>query len=339
MADNFRRIAIVTDAYYPHVSGVARTIEATCRELTRTGHTVKIIAPRDFPFKIPAPLYPEIDLTLFPDGRLWKMLDEFNPSSLHIAVEGPLGLSARAYAKKRGIHFTTAYHTRFPEYLKTLAGIPESWTYGYARWFHGGGDRVMVTAENIKKELEDHGFKNCALWSRGVDFELFKPENPMELKGEKPIFMYMGRVSHEKNIETFLSLDVGGTKYVVGDGPAKKMLEKKYPDTIFTGYKFGEELARHIAAADVFVFPSLTDTFGLVMLEANACGTPVAALPSQASRAVVREGKSGCVREDLKEAIVCALKLDRKGVREVALQFGWDKPTKMFIDNLVPTRT
>jgi glycosyltransferase involved in cell wall biosynthesis len=266
------------------------------------------------------------------------MLDEFKPDSLHLSVEGPLGMAGRNYALKRGLHYTTAYHTRFPEYLKVYLGIPLPWTYRFARWFHNCGNAVMVASETLKKELEEHGIKNCVIWPRGVDFELFKPGNPVELEGAKPIFMYMGRVAPEKGIDTFLALDLPGTKYVVGDGPAKATLEKKFPSVTFTGYKFGEELAHHLAAADVFVFPSLTDTLGLVMLEANACGVPVATIPSQASHTVIKEGENGCVRDDLKEACLCALKLSREKVRAYALTFGWDKPSAMFLNNLVPAK-
>ena len=332
------RIAIVSDAYFPHISGVATTIKATADELSRRGHEVRIISPADFPYKVAAPTYKEIKLAIRPYKRLARMLDEFQPDALHISVEGPLGIAARRYAKKKSLHFTTAYHTRFPEYAKVHMGIPMSLTYAFARWFHNGSNGTMVAAESLRKELDELGFKNLVMWPRGVDAELFNPGNPLTLEGEKPLFMYMGRVAPEKNIEAFLKLDLPGTKYVVGDGPARKALEKKYPDAVFTGYKFGEELARHLAAADVFVFPSLTDTLGLVMLEANACGVPVATLPSQASSAVIREGENGVVREDLREACLEALKLSRTKCREVALECGWKKPADMFLDNLVTAK-
>lgn len=329
------KIAIVTDAYYPHISGVARSIESTANELERRGHKVLIVAPRDFAHKVRAPKNPEIELVLFPDRKLAKLLDEFDPDSIHVSVEGPLGMAAKRYAKKRGRHFTTAYHTRFPEYVRIQFGIPEWLTYAVLRNFHKDASRVMVVSERLKNELESHGIKNCSIWTRGVDTHLFTPEDPLPLPGEKPIFMYMGRVAYEKNLEAFLSLDLPGTKYVVGDGPAKEALEKKYKDTVFTGYKFGKELAQHLAAADVFVFPSLTDTLGLVMLEANACGTPVATLPSQASDAAIVEGVNGVVREDLKEACLAALKLSREKCREHALTVGWEGPTDLFLGNLV----
>ncbi len=332
------KIAIVSDAYFPHISGVATTIKATAEELTKMGHNVKVISPIDFKYKMSAPSYPEVKLALMPYGRLKKMLDEFKPDALHISVEGPLGMAARSYAKKHGIHFTTAYHTRFPEYLRIQMGVPESLTYHVVRWFHNSANGVMVAAESLRKELDEHGIKNLLIWPRGVDAELFHPDAKIDLPGKRPIFMYMGRVAHEKNIEAFLSLDLDGTKYVVGDGPARKSLEKKYPDAIFTGYKFGKELAGHLAAADVFVFPSLTDTLGLVMLEANACGTPIATFPSQASDAVVKRGENGIVSTDLKEACMEALKLSRARCREIALDMGWQKPAQMFLDNLVVSK-
>lgn len=329
------KIAIVSDAYFPHISGVATTIKATSEELQKMGHTVKIISPADFSFKMAAPSYPEVKLVLFPYAKLKKMLDAFAPDALHISVEGPLGMAARRYAKKHGLHFTTAYHTRFPEYLRIQMGVPEWLTYHVVRWFHNSAHGVMVAAESLRKELDEHGIKNLVIWPRGVDAALFTPEARLELPGERPLFMYMGRVAHEKNIEAFLSLDLPGTKYVVGDGPARAALEKKYPDAVFTGYKFGKELAGHLAAADVFVFPSRTDTLGLVMLEANACGTPIATFPSQASHTVVKDGENGIVSEDLKDACMRALTLSRARCREIALGMGWQKPAQMFVDNLV----
>lgn len=328
------RIAIVSDAYYPHVSGVARSIEATAAELGKRGHEVLIIAPRDYRMKVPMLGYPEIKLVVAPYRKLVRLLDAFQPDALHISVEGPLGMAARKYAKKRKLHFTTAYHTRFPEYAQIYAKIPLSWTYGFARWFHNGASSVMVAAESLRSDLDKWGIKNMVIWPRGVDTELFAPEKARVLEGEKPIFMYMGRVAPEKNIDAFLKLDLPGTKYIVGDGPDRKRLEKKYPDAVFTGYKFGDELASYVAAADVFVFPSLTDTLGLVMLEANACGVPVATFPSQASEAVIQEGENGVVREDLKEACMEALKLSREKCREIACKNGWSVPADMFLANL-----
>jgi len=328
------KIAIVTDAWFPHVSGVATTIRETKEELEKMGHTVLVIGPSDFRFRVPLPGYAEIKLALFADRALAKKLNAFKPDAIHISVEGPLGLAARAYCLKRGKRFSTTYHTRFPEYVHVRTGIPTSWVYHYVRWFHGKAVHTMVASETLKKELEEHGLKNLALWHRGVDSETFNPDDPIPLEGGRPIFMYMGRVAVEKNLDAFLSLDLPGTKYIVGDGPSRKKLEARYPRAIFTGYKFGRELARHVAAADVFVFPSLTDTLGIVMLEANACGVPVAALPSQASNTVIQNGINGVVSDDLKEACLRALKLPRERAREFALTMGWKEPTELFLKNL-----
>ena len=332
------KIAIVTDAWFPHVSGVATTIRATKHELEKMGHTVLVIGPSDFKFKVPLPGYAEIKLALFADRALAKKLDAFQPDAIHISVEGPLGIAARAYCIKHGKRFSTTYHTRFPEYVHVRTGIPTSWVYRYVRWFHNKAVHTMVASETLKKELEEHGLKNLALWHRGVDSELFTPDDPLPLEGEHPIFMYMGRVAVEKNLDVFLKLDLPGTKYIVGDGPYRAKLQSKYPHVRFTGYKFGRELARHVAAADVFVFPSLTDTLGVVMLEANACGTPVAALHSQASNTVIQNGVNGVVSHDLKEACLEALKLPREKARQFALTMGWKEPTELFFKNLAVTR-
>jgi len=325
---------MVTDAYFPHVSGVATTIHAMKRELELKGHTVLVISPGDFKFTIPLPGYSEIQLVPFAGRALGKMLDEFQPDAIHISVEGPLGFSARSYCLKRKLKFTTAYHTRFPEYIHMRAGIPLSLSYAFFKWFHAPSKNVMVASHALINELEGHGFTNVAYWPRGVDTELFHPDNPALLEGARPIFMYMGRVAIEKNLGAFLSLDLPGTKYVVGDGPARRALEAAYPGAVFTGYKFGEELAAHLAAADVFVFPSLTDTFGLVMLEANACGTPVASFYSSASRTVVEEGVNGVLSDDLKEACLKALSLSRGRAREYALARGWSEPSRLFLSHL-----
>lgn len=338
MENKGMRIAIVSDAFHPQVNGVATTIAETQRQLERRGHTVRVFSPRDFGITVPLLTYSEIRIAPFPYRKLKKLLDEFAPDAIHIAVEGPLGFAARNYCVKHRLRFTTAYHTRFPEYVNVRTRIPLSWIYPYPRWFHNGSARTMVASETLKNELEAWGFKNLSLWGRGVDTTVFTPEDPLPLPGERPIFMYMGRLAAEKNIDAFLKLDLPGTKYVVGDGPERKRLERTYPKTVFTGYKFGRELARHLAAADVFVFPSLTDTLGLVMLEANACGTPIAALASQASHVVVRDGENGVVSDDLREACMRALELSRTRAREVALERGWDQPTDQFIENLVTAR-
>lgn len=329
------KIAIVSDSYASHISGVAVILRELKKELEKNGHKVLVISPQDFRFKVPLPRYPEIKLTLFAYRKLAKMLDDFAPDALHIAVEGPLGFAARAYAKKNSLKFSTAYHTRFPEYINHYARIPADWIYAFSRWFHNSGDKTLVTTPALKKELESKGFKNLVLWECGVDSNLFNPKNPANLSGERPIFMYMGRIAIEKNLDAFLSLDLPGTKYVIGDGPAKKSLELKYPKVIFTGYKFGKDLAATLAAADVFVFPSLTDTLGMVMLEANSCGVPVAALPSQASKSVIINGENGIISSDLKKACLEALKLSKSKARQIALKHSWQKAGKAFLKEIL----
>lgn len=330
-----KRIAIVTDAYFPHVSGVASTLRATKHELEKQGHTVMILAPRDCKITVPLIGYKEIKLAFFANRLIGKRLKEFKPDAIHISVEGPMGLAARSYCMRNKLRFSTAYHTRFPEYVKVRTGIPLSWSYAFLRWFHGPASHVMVASKTLITELERRGFTNASYWPRGVDLELFNPNSPEPLEGERPLFMYMGRVAVEKNIEAFLKLDLPGTKYIVGDGPQRKQLESKYKEVRFTGYKFGEELASHLAAADVFVFPSETDTLGLVMLEANACGVPIATVPSQASETVVEQGVNGIVSEDLRHACIEALKLSREKVRTHALSKGWEEPSQLFFKNLV----
>lgn len=328
------KIAIVTDAYFPHISGVASTLHATKEELERLGHEVLIFSPKDCKFTVPLLGYSEIKLAFFADRLLKRTLDEFNPDAIHISVEGPLGLAARSYCVRNKKEFSTAYHTRFPEYVHVRTGIPLAWSYVFLRWFHGKAHHVMVASQKLIEELTAHGFHHAVYWSRGVDLSIFNGDTPIDIPEERPIFMYMGRVAIEKNIEAFLQLDLPGTKYVVGDGPQRAALEKKYPGVVFTGYKFGKELASHLAAADVFVFPSKTDTLGLVMLEANACGLPIAAFPSQASETVIEESINGYVNEDLREACMKALTLSRESVRAHAMKKGWKEPTEQFLNNL-----
>lgn len=264
------------------------------------------------------------------------MLREFSPDALHIATEGPLGQAARSWCLKEGMPYTTSYHTRFPQYVRARFPIPETWSYAFLRRFHNLAARVMVATDHIRRELEEHGFRNLALWTRGVDVELFRPRALDYLPGRRPITMYAGRVAVEKNLDAYLSLKLPGTKYVVGDGPALNELRARHPDVIFTGYKFGEELASHLAAADVFVFPSRTDTFGLVLLEAMACGVPVAAYPVAGPIDVVKRGVTGCLAEDLATAVAGALELNRDDCRQYALGFTWERATVQFVSNLEP---
>jgi glycosyltransferase involved in cell wall biosynthesis len=329
------RIALATDAWRPQTNGVVTTLTRTLDGLEREGHLTRAIQPSEFR-TVPCPTYPEIRLALFPGARLKRMLREFSPDAVHIATEGPLGQAARRWCLAEGMPFTTSYHTQFPQYIRARFPIPEQWSYAFLRRFHGAAKRVMVATEHIRRDLERNGFGNLALWSRGVDPELFRPGARDLLPGTRPLMLYAGRVAVEKNLDAFLALDLPGTKYVIGGGPALDELRARFPAVMFTGYKYGEELARHLAAADVFVFPSRTDTFGLVLLEAMACGVPVAAYPVVGPIDVVHQGTSGYLHEDLAMAVRGALEIDREACRRHALRFTWERATAQFLDNLAP---
>ncbi len=327
------KIAIVTDAWYPQTNGVVTTLNKTGECLRQMGHEVLYITPEPF-FTIPLPTYKSIRLALFAKRRVFTMLDEFFPDAIHIATEGPLGSAARKYCQSRKLKFTTAYHTQFPYYVRLRAPIPLSLTYSVLRRFHSLAERTMVPTESQRQELLRWGFKNVVVWTRGVDVELFKPRGKDFIQDARPISMFVGRVAIEKNIEAFLAIDLPGTKYVVGDGPDSKILQAKYPHVKFTGFKFGEELAAHIAAADVFVFPSKTDTFGLVMLEAMACGVPVAAYPVTGPIDVVVNHETGVLDEDLQKATLGALQLKPEAARRYAEQHSWMAATRQFYTHL-----
>ena len=329
------KIALVTDAWLPQTNGVVRTLTITAERLSQAGHEVTAITPVDFR-TVPCPTYPEIRLSLFAAGRVRRRLDALDPDAVHIATEGPLGLAARRWCLRRGRSFTTSYHTQFPEYVRARVPIPVAVSYAFLRWFHGSAAHTLVATPSMQNALAERGFRNLVLWSRGVDTELFRPRDESCLDLPRPIWLYFGRVSVEKGIEDFLALDLPGTKLVVGDGPATGMLRSKYPDAVFTGYRFGEEIARHVAAADVFVFPSRTDTFGLVLLEAMACGIPVAAFPVTGPIDVVVNGVTGVLSEDLRAAALTALHLDRRACREHALRYTWEAATRQFVASLAP---
>lgn len=330
------RVAIVTDAWSPQINGVVTTLTRMIEWLETQGHEVLVVEPSGFR-TVPLPSYPEIRVSLFPARRVTRMLDEFSPDALHVSTEGTLGLAGRKYAMKRGVTFTTAYHTRFPEYIRERLPIPLTLSYMWVRWFHNAAERVMVSTESLRQELAGQGFKNLVILSRGVDTDLFKPRKHKNLlNGKNPVCLYLGRVAVEKNIEAFLSLDLPGSKYVIGDGPALKALKLKYPETRFLGYKTGKDLANHLASADVMVFPSLTDTFGLVVLESLACGVPVAAYPVQGPVDIIENGTSGYTDENLWVAVEKALKVDPELCRERALQFSWEAVGQQFFNNLSP---
>lgn len=327
------RIALITDAWLPQVNGVVTTLGHVVRHLEAMGDEVLVVQPQLFR-TYPCPRYPEIRLAWAPGRKVRALLREFAPEAIHIATEGPLGIAARRHCGRRGLRFNTSYHTQFPQYLSRYAGIPEGWTYRVMRWFHGRANATLVPTARIKDELDAHGFTNVRVWTRGVDTDLFRPGDKSFLEGERPLSLYVGRIAREKNIEAFLEADLPGTKYLVGDGPARASLEKQYPAARFVGVKTGEEVARHYAAADVFVFPSRTDTFGVVMLEAMACGVPVAAYPVTGPIDVVKAGVSGALDDDLATAMREALKIDPASCLRYAQGFSWRRCAEMFREAL-----
>ena len=329
------RIAIVTDAWKPQVNGVVQTLSKTRDELVAMGHDVMMVTPEGRK-TVAMPTYPEIRLSLFAGPGVRRDLDGFEPHCVHIATEGPLGLAARAYCVRNDIPFTTAYHTQFPEYVRARFPIPISWTVRLLLWFHGPAVRTMVPTEAIRSKLAGRGFDDVVIWSRGVDTAQFRPDDPHDYDLPGPIWIYMGRVAVEKNIEAFLGLDLPGSKVIIGDGPDRERLEAEYPDCHFLGYRFGDELSRHLAGGDVFVFPSKTDTFGLVMLEAMGCGLPVAALPVDGPIDVVKNGTTGILDEDLGRACLAALELDRDDARRFAESRSWRRSTGQFESYLAP---
>jgi glycosyltransferase involved in cell wall biosynthesis len=330
------KILIVTDAWAPQVNGVVRTLESVGRELTALGHTVRFATPENHT-TLPLPTYPEIRLALFPRAALLRQIEDFKPDAIHIATEGTMGLSARAICVERGLPFTTSFHTRFPDYVHArFPFIPESAVYGALRTFHGAAAATMVSTQSLKQELESHGFQNVRLWSRGVDVDVFAP-GPKDAFGAdvvRPVFLYVGRVAVEKNVEAFLALDLPGTKVVVGDGPARDELAARCADVKFLGQKSGAELAALYRSSDVFVFPSRTDTFGLVLLEALASGVPVAAFPVQAPLEIVGEASVGALDEDLRAACLSALAIPAEACRGFAQTRSWKACAEQFLVNI-----
>lgn len=334
------RILIVTDAWTPQVNGVVRTLRTIAEEMRAMGKTVEVVGPDRFS-TIPCPSYPEIRLALFASRRLTHIIDDFAPDALHIATEGPLGLAAQKYARKRGIAFTTAFHTRFAEYLAARTRIPTPITYAWLRKFHGKGSGVMVATQSLRDELTARGFRNVRPWSRGVDLQAFHPEPKENWNLPHPIFAYVGRVAVEKNLRAFLDLKLPGSKLVVGDGPQRKKLEREYPDTFFAGARFGPALSAAYAGADVFVFPSKTDTFGLVVLEALAAGVPVAAYNVTGPKDILGDSPIpvGALSDNLQQAALAALQIDRAACRPHAETYSWTACAQRFLDNLVPARS
>jgi glycosyltransferase involved in cell wall biosynthesis len=327
------RLLIATDACRPQVNGVVQTYERVAEQLVRWGHQVEFISPNGFR-TVPLPTYPEIRLALITPRHARHRITDFKPDHIHIATEGPVGLAARAHCVNWRRPFTTSYHTRFPEYLTArLPLIPESWGYAFERWFHNAGTGIMVSTPSLLAELTGKGLKRLMPWTRGVDTELFRPRN-VRLFGGESVFLYVGRVSIEKNLSAFLDLDLPGRKVVVGGGPQLAILKAAYPEAFFTGPLFSEALAEAFASSDVFVFPSRTDTYGVVLLEALASGVPVAAFPVTGPRDVVVHGKVGHLSEDLREAALQALTMDRAACRDYALGFSWETCAQQFVHNI-----
>lgn len=329
------RILIVSDAWYPQLNGVVRALSTTRDELIRVGHEVEVIGPAGFR-SLPCPTYPEIRLALTTPRRVGRMIEAYSPDAVHIATEGPLGWCARRWLTRNRKAFTTSFHTMFPMYLNMRFAVPESWTFAGLRAFHNAAEATMYSTETLRKLLARHGFRSLSQWVRGVDTQLFRPVAPAVLNVEGPVLMYVGRLAVEKNLDAFLGLDVPGTKVLVGDGPQRQDLQNRYPTAVFLGARYGDDLVAHYCAADVLVFPSRTDTLGLVMLEAAACGVPVAALPVPGPLDVVGNSGSGVLDENLARAIENALKIDPAVCRAHAEDNTWVVSAEQFAGNLVP---
>lgn len=327
------KVMIATDAWHPQVNGVVNTYVNVARHAAEAGLELCFVTPDHFR-TVPLPTYPEIRLALARRSAIARAVNRHKPDAIHIATEGPIGIAARRYCVQQRLKFTTSYHTRFPEYLAARFPVPLSWSYRFERWFHNAGSGVMVATQSLQQELASHGINNAIIWSRGVDTTMFRPRNVNRFEAPRPIFTYVGRVSVEKNIEAFLRLDLPGTKAVIGGGPLFDTLRAKYPDAIFTGPQFGEVLAEYFASSDVFVFPSVTDTFGNVLLEALASGVPVAAYPVTGPKDIVTQGEVGCLSDDLGEAAMGALKIDRAVCRAYAERFSWEACAYDFAHNI-----
>ncbi len=331
------RILIATDAWHPQINGVVRSIEALAREACRVGAHVELLTPEGFR-SVGMPTYPGIRLAFVTARAAAARIAAVDADHVHIATEGPIGHAARRACLRSGRLFTTSYHTSFPDYLAARFPVPRSWSYAWLRWFHNAGAGVMVSTESVARELQQHGFHRVMRWSRGVDHEMFRPRRESVLDLPRPIFLYVGRLAVEKNIDAFLSLTLPGSKVVAGDGPARGELEARFPDATFLGVHTGEDLARIYASADVFVFPSRTDTFGIVLLEALASGLPVAAYPVQGPRDVIGDSAAGVLNEDLGIACRQALGVPRETARALSMTFTWAASARQFLDNVLDVR-
>lgn len=331
------RIVIVTDAWAPQVNGVVRTLVTTRTELEKRGHRVTVIAPDQYR-SVACPTYPEIRLALTTRAAIGERIAAADADAVHISTEGPLGVAARRWCLRRGLPFTTAYHTQFPAYVAGRTGLPEAMFWRYIRWFHAPASAIMAATATLRCELAAHGLPHTRTWGRGVDLEAFTPDAPPPAAYAdlpRPILLNVGRVAVEKNIAAFLSTPCPGSKVVVGDGPLRAELERRHPDVTWLGALHGDALAGAYAGADAFVFPSLTDTFGLVMIEALACGTPVAAFPV-AGPVDVLSREAGSMASDLGEAIAGALTRDRAACAAHAGRFSWSASVDQFLAALAP---
>jgi glycosyltransferase involved in cell wall biosynthesis len=327
------RVLIATDAWYPQVNGVVRTLTSLARSGESLGATIDFLTPEGFP-TVPVPTYPNLRLAVPGPRRIARRIEQHRPDAIHIATEGPIGHAVRSYCRKRGLPFTTSYTTRFPEYISARAPIPQAWSYALLRRFHAAAAVTMVATPSLMAELAERRFRNLAMWTRGVDTELFRPEHAVDPGFPRPIFLTAGRVAVEKNLEAFLALDLPGSKVVIGDGPQAAELRRRFPAVRFLGLLEGDAFARCMAAADVFVFPSRTDTFGLVQLEALACGVPVAAFPVTGPRDVIADNPVGVLSEDLRAACLGALGVSRDACRVFALTRSWEASARQFIGHL-----
>lgn len=332
------RLSIVSDAWLPQVNGVVTTLVALVDHLREAGHEVDLIEPGGF-VTVPCPGYAEIRLAL-PTGAVGRRLEAFAPDRVHVVTEGPLGWAAIRFLRLHGWQHTTSLHTRFPEYVRTrLPFVPLTWGYAVLRRFHRGAAATLVPTAGMARTLAARGFERLVVWCRGVDTRVFTPEAAVDPGLPHPIHLFVGRVSPEKNIEAFLELALEGTKVVVGDGPHRQRLQRAHPDALFPGYCHGRELAAWYASADVLVFPSRTDTYGVVMLEAMACGTPVAAYPVTGPMDVVDDGRTGCLDEDLARAARQCLALSRDDCVASARRHDWNEAARSFLKHTVPARS
>jgi len=327
------RVLIATDAWHPQVNGVVRTLTSLARAAAKLGVTVEFLSPDGFP-TLPVPTYPGLRVALPSRRKIAQRISDANPDAIHLATEGPIGHAARSYCLAHGRRFTTSYTTRFPEYIAARSPIPESWIYAALRRFHAAATVTMVATPSLMTELSGRGFAKLGMWTRGVDTDLFRPECARALDFPRPIFVCVGRVAVEKNLDAFLKLDLPGTKVVIGKGPQEAELRQRYPDTKFLGQLENGTLAAHLAAADVFVFPSRTDTFGVVQLEALASGVPIAAYPVTGPKDVVAGHPIGVLDEDLRAACLAALKIPRAACRDFALAYSWENSARQFIGHV-----